>query len=218
MECLRCWGCAGFRARVSGPGTRPGRVGATPEAVITRAAGRPRVGESAVSSRGLVRGEGSQAVLDQVVPGVSEGGERHGVQDHCVRTSSVDRRHVDRDVRKHPTTGAMTLPPRNRCGPASRQMCAVQPVGGGDLSGASSTFLLCGERAQPRSADSPRLFRGDCRLSVSDAMSGGTSPPRSSESGGVAHTRLLDDSVRTGVWPDSVQVIGGKLSMRLPTR
>ena len=27
----------------------------------------------------------------------------------------------------------------------------------------------------------------------------------------------LDDSVRTGVWPDSVQVIGGQLSMRLPT-
>jgi hypothetical protein len=24
--------------------------------------------------------------------------------------------------------------------------------------------------------------------------------------------------VRAGVWPDSVQVIGGKLSMRLPTR
>ena len=32
------------------------------------------------------------------------------------------------------------------------------------------------------------------------------------------HTRLLDDSGRAGVWPDSVQVIGGKLSMRLPTR
>ena len=32
-----------------------------------------------------------------------------------------------------------------------------------------------------------------------------------------AGTRLLDDSVRAGVWPDSVQVIGGKLSMRLPT-
>jgi hypothetical protein len=32
------------------------------------------------------------------------------------------------------------------------------------------------------------------------------------------HTRLLDDSVRTAVWPDSVQVSGGKLSMRLPTR
>ena len=30
-------------------------------------------------------------------------------------------------------------------------------------------------------------------------------------------TRLLDDSLRTGVWPDSVQVIGGQLSMRLPT-
>ena len=29
--------------------------------------------------------------------------------------------------------------------------------------------------------------------------------------------RLLDDSRRTGVWPDSVQVIGGQLSMRLPT-
>jgi hypothetical protein len=29
--------------------------------------------------------------------------------------------------------------------------------------------------------------------------------------------RLLDDSVRTGVWPDSVQVIGGQLSKRLPT-
>jgi hypothetical protein len=31
-------------------------------------------------------------------------------------------------------------------------------------------------------------------------------------------SRLLDDSSRTGVWPDSVQVLGGKLSMRLPTR
>ena len=31
------------------------------------------------------------------------------------------------------------------------------------------------------------------------------------------HRRLLDDSVRAGVWPDSVQVSGGKLSMRLPT-
>ncbi len=31
------------------------------------------------------------------------------------------------------------------------------------------------------------------------------------------HSRLLDDSVRTGVWPDSVQVIGGQLSLRLPT-
>jgi hypothetical protein len=30
--------------------------------------------------------------------------------------------------------------------------------------------------------------------------------------------RLLDNSRRAGVWPDSVQVIGGKLSMRLPTR
>ena len=30
-------------------------------------------------------------------------------------------------------------------------------------------------------------------------------------------TRLLDDSRRTGVRPDSVQVIGGQLSMRLPT-
>ena len=30
--------------------------------------------------------------------------------------------------------------------------------------------------------------------------------------------RLLDDSLRTGVWPDSVQVSGGKLSLRLPTR
>ncbi len=29
--------------------------------------------------------------------------------------------------------------------------------------------------------------------------------------------RLLDDSSRTDVWPDSVQVIGGKLFMRLPT-
>jgi len=28
---------------------------------------------------------------------------------------------------------------------------------------------------------------------------------------------LLDDSLRAGVWPDSVQVIGGQLSMRLPT-
>ncbi len=30
--------------------------------------------------------------------------------------------------------------------------------------------------------------------------------------------RLLDDSRRIGVWPDSVQVSGGMLSMRLPTR
>lgn len=33
----------------------------------------------------------------------------------------------------------------------------------------------------------------------------------------AADRRLLDDSVRTDVWPDSVQVIGGQLSMRLPT-
>ncbi len=29
---------------------------------------------------------------------------------------------------------------------------------------------------------------------------------------------LLDDSDRTGVWPDSVQVPGGRLSFGLPTR
>ena len=29
--------------------------------------------------------------------------------------------------------------------------------------------------------------------------------------------RLLEDSGRAGVWPDSVQVSGGKLSMRLPS-
>ena len=33
-----------------------------------------------------------------------------------------------------------------------------------------------------------------------------------------ARMRLLDDSVGTGVWPDSVKVSGGQLSMRLPTR
>ena len=33
----------------------------------------------------------------------------------------------------------------------------------------------------------------------------------------VSDRRLLDDSRRAGVWPDSVQVIGGRLSMRLPT-
>ena len=32
-----------------------------------------------------------------------------------------------------------------------------------------------------------------------------------------ADMRLLDDSSRTDVWPDSVQVIDGQLSMRLPT-
>ena len=31
-------------------------------------------------------------------------------------------------------------------------------------------------------------------------------------------SRLLDDSVRTDVRPDSVQVLGGTLSLRLPTR
>jgi hypothetical protein len=36
--------------------------------------------------------------------------------------------------------------------------------------------------------------------------------------GSRRQSRLLDDSSRTGVWPDSVQVLGGKLSMRLPTR
>ena len=30
-------------------------------------------------------------------------------------------------------------------------------------------------------------------------------------------SRLLDDSRRAVVWPDSVQVLGGKLSLRLPT-
>ena len=34
----------------------------------------------------------------------------------------------------------------------------------------------------------------------------------------VADKRLLDKSPRAGVWPDSVQVSGGRLSMRLPTR
>lgn len=33
----------------------------------------------------------------------------------------------------------------------------------------------------------------------------------------MATQRLLDDSRRTDVRPDSVQVIGGRLSMRLPT-
>ena len=33
----------------------------------------------------------------------------------------------------------------------------------------------------------------------------------------LRQSRLLDDSSRTGVWPDSVQVIGGQLSSRLPT-
>ena len=33
----------------------------------------------------------------------------------------------------------------------------------------------------------------------------------------VVVRRLLDDSSRADVWPDSVQVIGGQLSMRLPT-
>ena len=33
-----------------------------------------------------------------------------------------------------------------------------------------------------------------------------------------ADRRLLDDSRRTAVWPDSLQVSGGKLIMRLPTR
>ena len=34
----------------------------------------------------------------------------------------------------------------------------------------------------------------------------------------IAETRLLDDCHRIGVWPDSVQVSGGGLSTRLPTR
>jgi hypothetical protein len=33
----------------------------------------------------------------------------------------------------------------------------------------------------------------------------------------IAPIRLLDDSPRTDVWPDSVQVIGGQLFIRLPT-
>src|SRR3954452_24648543 len=39
---------------------------------------------------------------------------------------------------------------------------------------------------------------------------------RSMPGGRRAFWRLLDDSVRTGVWADSVQVIGGQLSLRLP--
>jgi len=35
---------------------------------------------------------------------------------------------------------------------------------------------------------------------------------------GGGHTRLLDDCHRIGVWPDSVQVSGGGLSTRLPTK
>lgn len=33
----------------------------------------------------------------------------------------------------------------------------------------------------------------------------------------ASRKRLLDNSHRAGVWPDSVQVIGGRLSKRLPT-
>jgi hypothetical protein len=36
--------------------------------------------------------------------------------------------------------------------------------------------------------------------------------------GAVCQSGLLDDSSRTGVWPDSVQVSGGPLSSGLPTR
>ena len=39
----------------------------------------------------------------------------------------------------------------------------------------------------------------------------------SADLSGTPLKRLLDDSLRTDVWPDSVQVIGGKLIMRLPT-
>jgi hypothetical protein len=43
-----------------------------------------------------------------------------------------------------------------------------------------------------------------------------TEPPLPSDASDL-QWRLPDDSVRTDVWPDSVQVSGGKLSMRLPT-
>ena len=41
--------------------------------------------------------------------------------------------------------------------------------------------------------------------------------PSGSTPESVMHWRLLDDSGRTGVRPDSVQVFGGTLSSRLPT-
>jgi hypothetical protein len=41
--------------------------------------------------------------------------------------------------------------------------------------------------------------------------------PKSQGPSQPSHTRLLDDSGRAGVWPDSVQVIGGELFIGLPT-
>jgi len=38
------------------------------------------------------------------------------------------------------------------------------------------------------------------------------------EPGGQVHLRLLETSHRIGVWPDSVQVPGAMLSLRLPIR
>jgi hypothetical protein len=42
--------------------------------------------------------------------------------------------------------------------------------------------------------------------------------PRTARRRALRHSGLLDDSSRAGVWPDSVQVSGGTLSIGLPTR
>jgi hypothetical protein len=42
-------------------------------------------------------------------------------------------------------------------------------------------------------------------------------PPLNHRAARAVSLRLLDHSVRTGVRPDSVQVAGGRLSLRLPT-
>ena len=52
---------------------------------------------------------------------------------------------------------------------------------------------------------------------TSSGFGAASKQPRASHQFGLRLNGLLDDSPRAGVWPDSVQVIGGQLSMRLPT-
>src|SRR5215207_1653701 len=65
---------------------------------------------------------------------------------------------------------------------------------------------------------SPRTERS-CSLSDGSRTPSATriAPSADPVSGRAPRRRLLDDSSRAGVWPDSVQVIGGQLSLRLPT-
>jgi hypothetical protein len=75
-----------------------------------------------------------------------------------------------------------------------------------------SRHTRCRRAPMPHSSsDAGRKDRSRTRSAIGSSC-------RSEPSRGFCRpTRLLDDSPRTDVWPDSVQVIGGQLFIRLPT-